>query len=66
MWINWKITYSLFIVINVELYNKNHEKKIKDLVIRGIKGITQVLPTKKQGKYVILCAGSNLKDVLNN
>lgn len=46
----------------LELYKV--KLKIKDLVIRGIKGITQVLPTKRQGKYVILCAGSNLKEVL--
>ena len=32
--------------------------------MRGIPKIKQVLPTKKDGKYVILCAGSNLKKVL--
>lgn len=40
------------------------KEKIKDTIIRGIKGITQVLPTLKNGKMVILCGGSNLKEVL--
>jgi DNA-directed RNA polymerase subunit A" len=39
-------------------------EKVKDTVVRGLKGITQVLPTKRDGKVVILCAGSNLKGVL--
>ena len=39
------------------------KQKAKVIVVRGIKGITQVLPTKKNNKYVIMCAGSNLKDV---
>jgi DNA-directed RNA polymerase subunit A" len=39
------------------------KQKVKALVVRGIAGITQVLPTKKGGKYVIICGGSNLKDV---
>ena len=38
--------------------------KLREIKIRGIDGIKQVLPTKKQGKYIILCAGSNLKEVL--
>jgi DNA-directed RNA polymerase subunit A" len=41
------------------------KEKLKDTIIRGVKGITQVLPMKKEGKFVITCAGSNLKDVLN-
>lgn len=47
----------------IELYKL--KIKIKETVIRGISDIKQVLPTKKHGKYVILCAGSNLKEVLN-
>jgi len=39
-------------------------EKIKDTVVRGIKGVTQVLPTKRAGRAVILCAGTNLKDVI--
>jgi len=41
------------------------KQKSKELIIRGISGITQVLPTKKDGRYIIMCAGSNLKEVLN-
>lgn len=37
----------------------------KAVLLRGVPKIIQVLPTKKEGKYVILCAGSNLKKVLN-
>ncbi|MBU1246220.1 MAG: DNA-directed RNA polymerase subunit A'' [Nanoarchaeota archaeon] len=40
------------------------KEKIKDTIIRGIKGIAQVLPTLKNNKMVILCGGSNLKEVL--
>jgi len=47
----------------IELYKV--KVKVKDSKIRGIEGITQVLPIKKLGKYIILCAGSNLKEVLN-
>jgi DNA-directed RNA polymerase subunit A" len=39
------------------------KQKAKEVIIRGISGVTQVLPTKKDNKYVILCAGSNLKEV---
>jgi len=40
------------------------KEKIKETIIRGIKGIAQVLPTLKNGKMVILCGGSNFKEVL--
>jgi DNA-directed RNA polymerase subunit A" len=40
------------------------KEKIKDVYINGIKGITQVLPVKRENEYVIVTAGSNLKDVL--
>lgn len=40
------------------------EEKIKSIKIRGLKGIKQVLPVKKGEDYVILTAGSNLKDIL--
>jgi DNA-directed RNA polymerase subunit A" len=45
----------------IELYKT--KSKLRDIIIRGIPGIKQVLPTKRQGKYVIFCAGSNLKEV---
>jgi len=40
------------------------KEKIKEVYINGIKGITQVLPVKRQEEYVIVTAGTNLKDVL--
>ncbi len=39
------------------------KQKAKEVIVRGISGITQVLPTKKDNKYVIQCAGTNLKEV---
>ncbi len=39
------------------------KQKAKEIIIRGISGVTQVLPTKRDGKYIIQCAGSNLKEV---
>lgn len=40
------------------------KEKIKESYIKGVKGITQVLPVKKEGEFVIITAGSNLKKVL--
>ena len=40
------------------------KEKIKDSYVKGVKGITQVLPVKKEGEFVIITAGSNLKKVL--
>jgi DNA-directed RNA polymerase subunit A" len=39
-------------------------EKSKDTIVRGVKRVTQVLPTKRAGRAVILCAGTNLKDVI--
>lgn len=50
--------------INVnELYRL--KEKVKNVLIAGVKGITQVLPVKRDEEYVIITAGTNLKDVLN-
>jgi DNA-directed RNA polymerase subunit A" len=48
-----------------EALNKIYKlkEKIKDLPIGGIKGIRQVLPVKRQNEYLIITAGSNLKDI---
>ncbi|MEK6966997.1 MAG: DNA-directed RNA polymerase subunit A'' [Nanoarchaeota archaeon] len=46
-----------------ELYRL--KEKIKDIHIKGVKGISQVLPVKKDNEFVILTAGSNLKEVLS-
>ena len=40
------------------------KEKIKDLYIKGVKGIQQVLPVKNNQEFVIITSGSNLKDVL--
>jgi DNA-directed RNA polymerase subunit A" len=39
------------------------KEKLKDIYISGIKGITQVLPIKKGPEFVIVTAGSNLKEI---
>ncbi len=40
------------------------KEKAKEIFIKGVKGITQVLPVKNNEEYVIITAGSNLKDVI--
>ncbi len=41
------------------------KEKLKELHVGGVKGITQVLPVKREGEFVIITAGSNLKDVMS-
>ncbi|MFA6089068.1 MAG: DNA-directed RNA polymerase subunit A'' [Candidatus Woesearchaeota archaeon] len=45
-----------------ELYKL--KEAVKECYIKGIKGITQVIPKKEDSEYVILTAGQNLKEVL--
>jgi DNA-directed RNA polymerase subunit A" len=40
------------------------KEKIKDIHVKGIKGIQQVLPVKRDDEYVIITSGSNLSDVM--
>jgi DNA-directed RNA polymerase subunit A" len=40
------------------------KEKIKTVHVSGIKGIKQVLPVKKSGEFLIITAGSNLKEVI--
>ena len=40
------------------------KEKITSISIGGIKGISQVLPVKRGEEYLVLTAGTNLKDVL--
>jgi len=40
------------------------KEKIKRLMVAGVKGIDQVLLIKKDNHFVVLTAGSNLKDIL--
>ncbi|PIN86042.1 DNA-directed RNA polymerase subunit A'' [Candidatus Woesearchaeota archaeon CG10_big_fil_rev_8_21_14_0_10_44_13] len=42
------------------------KEKVKDLVLQGIKGISQVLPIKRGDEFIIVTAGSNLKKVLEH
>lgn len=39
-------------------------EKIKKVFVNGVKGVEQVLPVKRGDEYVIMTAGTNLKDVL--
>lgn len=41
------------------------KQKLEVIKIHGMKGIKQVLPVERNGKYVILTSGSNLKGVLD-
>ena len=40
------------------------KEKIKEITVKGIKGISQVLPVKREDEFVIITAGSHLADVL--
>ncbi len=40
------------------------KEKLRNLYVSGIKGITQVLPVKREEEFVILTAGSNLTDMM--
>jgi DNA-directed RNA polymerase subunit A" len=40
------------------------KEKVKGVYLKGIKGITQVLPVKRADEFLIITAGTNLKKVL--
>ncbi|MBL7100334.1 MAG: DNA-directed RNA polymerase subunit A'' [Nanoarchaeota archaeon] len=40
------------------------KEKVKEVVIKGVSGITQVMPIKNKNEFMIITAGSNLKDIL--
>lgn len=42
------------------------KEKIKKVYVSGIKGVTQVLPVKKDDEYMIITAGSNLKEAFKD
>jgi DNA-directed RNA polymerase subunit A" len=60
-------------MITLKLKGKEEEKglnalyrmkeKAKEVYIKGIKGVTQILPVKRKEEYIIITAGSNLKKV---
>lgn len=45
-----------------DLYNL--KEKIRAVKVKGVKGISQVLPVKRGEEYIVLTSGINLKDVL--
>jgi len=59
-------------IITLKLNEKEKElnqlfkikEKIKDIYVQGIKGITQVLPIKKESEFMIITAGTSLKKIL--
>ena len=40
------------------------KEKLKHITVKGIKGISQVLPVKREEEFVIITAGSNMAEVL--
>lgn len=46
----------------VDLYKL--KEKMKEVVIKGIASIKQVMPTKSKNEFIIVTAGSNLKEAL--
>ena len=40
------------------------KEKVKTIHLKGVKGISQVLPVRRGDEYVIITSGSNLRDVL--
>ncbi len=40
------------------------KEKAKGIFIKGVKGISYVLPVKREGEFIILTSGSNLKEIL--
>ena len=59
---------SLLVIVNSkdvglkELYKV--KENLKKVFVSGVKGITQVLPVKRGDEFVIVTAGSNIKDIL--
>jgi len=59
-------------IITMKLKNKDEglnelyktKEAIKEILIKGVKNISQVLPIKKGEDYIIITSGSNMKDVL--
>jgi DNA-directed RNA polymerase subunit A' len=45
-----------------EIYKR--KEKLKEKIVSGIKGISQVLVVKRSKDYVIITAGSNLKEII--
>lgn len=41
------------------------KEKVKGVYVKGVKGIKQVLPIKRGEEFIVITAGSNLKEVLS-
>lgn len=41
------------------------KEKLKELYIAGVKNISQVLPVKREDEFIIITAGTNLREVLD-
>jgi DNA-directed RNA polymerase subunit A" len=60
-------------VMTLKLKGKDEEKglnalyrlkeKAKEVYVKGVKGVTQILPVKRKEEFIIITAGSNLKKV---
>lgn len=60
-------------VLTLRLKGKEEEKGLnalyrlkehaKDIYIKGIKGVSQILPVKRKDEFIIITAGSNLKKI---
>jgi DNA-directed RNA polymerase subunit A" len=46
----------------IEVYKL--KEKLKETYIKGVKGISQVLPIKRDDEFVVITAGSNFKEIL--
>ncbi len=46
-----------------ELYQLR--EKAREMHVKGIKGIRQVLPIKRDNEFIIICVGNNYKDIMN-
>ncbi|MEK6855808.1 MAG: hypothetical protein AABX66_01475, partial [Nanoarchaeota archaeon] len=57
-----KISISLTDMDYKQIYKL--KEKMKETIISGVKGITQVIVANRDKDYVILTSGSNLKDIL--
>jgi DNA-directed RNA polymerase subunit A" len=42
------------------------KQTLKEVYIKGIKGITQVLPVKREDEFLIVTAGTNLKEIFKH
>lgn len=42
------------------------KQSLKEIYVKGIKGITQVLPVKREKEFMIVTAGTNLKEILKH